>query len=130
MESIYGANNHKMPGFLDEERIKKGEIFKHIIMVLPHINDCHLLKELMIKKNIINENERKIIVAVERRTKLSDTGLKMDPEAADSTTLNKTLNELENKGKRSVTLTVNRFLTGVSVPLWDAMFFMKDTKSP
>ena len=130
MESIYGANNHKMPGFLDEERIKKGEIFKHIIMVLPHINDCHLLKELMIKKNIINENERKIIVAVERRTKLSDTGLKMDPEAVDSTTLNKTLNELENKGKRSVTLTVNRFLTGVSVPLWDAMFFMKDTKSP
>ena len=130
MESIYGANNHKMPGFLDEERIKKGEIFKHIIMVLPHINDCHLLKELMIKRNIINENERKIIVAVERRTKLSDTGLKMDPEAADSTTLNKTLNELENEGKRSVTLTVNRFLTGVSVPLWDAMFFMKDTKSP
>lgn len=130
MESIYGANNHKMPGFLDEDRIKKGEIFKHIIMVLPHINDCHLLKELMIKKNIINENERKIIVAVERRTKLSDTGLKMDPEAADSTTLNKKLNELENEGKRSVTLTVNRFLTGVSVPLWDAMFFMKDTKSP
>lgn len=130
MESIYGANNHKMPGFLDEERIKKGEIFKHIIMVLPHINDCHLLKKLMIEKGIINEEERKIIVAVERRTKLSDTGLKMDPEAADSTTLNKTLNELENKGKRSVTLTVNRFLTGVSVPLWDAMFFMKDTKSP
>lgn len=130
MESIYGANNHKIPGFLDEDKIKRGEIFKHIIMVLPHINDCHLLKELMIKKNIINENERKIIVAVERRTKLSDTGLKMDPEAADSTTLNKTLNELENKGKRSVTLTVNRFLTGVSVPLWDAMFFMKDTKSP
>ena len=130
MESIYGANNHKMPGFLDEERIKKGEIFKHIIMVLPHINDCHLLKQLMIEKRIINEEERKIIVAVERRTKLSDTGLKMDPEAADSTTLNKTLNELENKGKRSVTLTVNRFLTGVSVPLWDAMFYMKDTKSP
>lgn len=130
MESIYGANNHKIPGFLDEDKIKRGEIFKHIIMVLPHINDCHLLKELMIKKNIINENERKIIVAVERRTKLSDTGLKMDPEAADSTTLNKTLNELENEGKRSVTLTVNRFLTGVSVPLWDAMFFMKDTKSP
>ena len=130
MESIYGANNHKIPGFLDEDKIKRGEIFKHIIMVLPHINDCHLLKELMIKKNIINENERKIIVAVERRTKLNVDGLKMDPEAADSTTLNKTLNELENEGKRSVTLTVNRFLTGVSVPLWDAMFFMKDTKSP
>ena len=73
MESIFGANNHKMPGFLDQKRIKEGEIFKHIIMVLPHIDDCHVLKKLLIDKNIIDDDPesdeyRKIIVATERRT--------------------------------------------------------------
>ena len=135
MESIFGANNHEMPGFLDQERIKEGEIFKHIIMVLPHIDDCHVLKKLLIDKNIINDDPsdkdyRKIIVATERRTAKDKDARKLDPEATDSTSLNQALWNLENKGKRSLTITVNRFLTGVSVPLWDAMFYMKDTASP
>lgn len=135
MESIFGANNHEMPGFLDQKRIKEGEIFKHIIMVLPHIDDCHVLKKLLIDKNIINDDPsdkdyRKIIVATERRTAKDKDARKLDPEATDSTSLNQALWNLENKGKRSLTITVNRFLTGVSVPLWDAMFYMKDTASP
>ena len=135
MESIFGANNHKMPGFLDQKRIKEGEIFKHIIMVLPHIDDCHVLKKLLIDKNIIDDDPesdeyRKIIVATERRTAKNKDARKLDPEATDSTSLNQALWSLENKGKRSLTITVNRFLTGVSVPLWDAMFYMKDTASP
>ena len=135
MESIFGANNHKMPGFLDQKRIKEGEIFKHIIMVLPHIDDCHILKKLLIDKNIIDDDPesdeyRKIIVATERRTAKDKDARKLDPEATDSTSLNQALWNLENKGKRSLTITVNRFLTGVSVPLWDAMFYMKDTASP
>ena len=135
MESIFGANNHEMPGFLDQKRIKEGEIFKHIIMVLPHIDDCHVLKKLLIDKNIIDDDPesdeyRKIIVATERRTAKDKDARKLDPEATDSTSLNQALWSLENKGKRSLTITVNRFLTGVSVPLWDAMFYMKDTASP
>lgn len=135
MESIFGANNHKMPGFLDQKRINEGEIFKHIIMVLPHIDDCHVLKKLLIDKNIIDDDPesdeyRKIIVATERRTAKDKDARKLDPEATDSTSLNQALWSLENKGKRSLTITVNRFLTGVSVPLWDAMFYMKDTASP
>ena len=129
MSSIFGANNHKIPGFLDEQRIKNGEIFKHIIIVLPHIDDCNVLKKLLIDKKIVDENEREVIVAVERREG-GDKYLGLDPRAADSRALNNTLNELEKQGKRSLTITVNRFLTGVSVPLWDAMFYMKDTKSP
>ena len=124
-----------MPGFLDQKRIKEGEIFKHIIMVLPHIDDCHVLKKLLIDKNIIDDDPesdeyRKIIVATERRTAKDKDARKLDPEATDSTSLNQALWSLENKGKRSLTITVNRFLTGVSVPLWDAMFYMKDTASP
>ena len=135
MESIFGANNHKMPGFLDQKRIKEGEIFKHIIMVLPHIDDCHVLRKLLIDKNIIDNDPesdeyRRIIVATERRTAKDKDARKLDVEATDSTSLNQALWNLENKGKRSLTITVNRFLTGVSVPLWDAMFYMKDTASP
>lgn len=130
MKSVFGTKDHEISGFLDVKRIQEGKIFKHIIMVLPHINDCHLLKDLLIKKGIIDQNERKIINAVERRTKLSVDGQKKDTEAEDSTTLNKELSNLENNKKKSLTLTVQRFLTGVSVPLWDAMLYLKDTKSP
>ena len=130
MESIFGSNNHEMSNFLNQDRIKKGEIFKHIIMVLPHIDDCHVLKKLLIEKNIIDEKDRKIIVATERRTAKDKNARTLDVEATDSTSLNQALWKLENDNKKSLTITVNRFLTGVSVPLWDAMFYMKDTASP
>lgn len=129
MESIFGSHDHKMPGFLDQKRIKEGEIFKHIIMVLPHIDDCHILKNLLLDKHII-EDDRKIIVATERRTAKNKGARRLDPEATDSETLNQALWKLEDNGQKSLTITVNRFLTGVSVPLWDAMFYMKDTASP
>ena len=135
MESIFGANNHKMASFLNQPRILNGEIFKHIIMVLPHIDDCHVLRQLLIDKNIINNDPsdkdyRKIIVATERKTSKEKGARKLDPEAEDSDKLNEALWKLEDENKRSLTITVNRFLTGVSVPLWDAMFYMKDTSSP
>lgn len=36
----------------------------------------------------------------------------------------------EAQGKKTITLTVNRMLTGSTVPEWDTMLFLKDTSSP
>ena len=62
MESIFGANNKDMPGWLNEKKIKNGEIFKHMVMVLPHIDDCHLMKKMLIDENIVNEKERESLL--------------------------------------------------------------------
>lgn len=38
--------------------------------------------------------------------------------------------EYEEEGKKTITLTVNRMLTGSTVEQWDTMLFLKDTASP
>lgn len=40
------------------------------------------------------------------------------------------IKECENKDKKTITLTVNRMLTGSTVEEWDTMLYFKDTASP
>ncbi len=40
------------------------------------------------------------------------------------------IRQAEAKGKKTITLTVNRMLTGSTVPEWDTMLYLKDTSSP
>lgn len=129
MTSIFGKKDNNAIGFLNQKDIVEGRIFKHTMIVLPGINACALLENLL-KEKILNSNNREVITLVERRTALTDDGIKLDPRAETPDTLNKALNELDIKGKKSVTLTCVRFLTGVSIPLLDSMLFMKDSKSP
>jgi len=127
MTSIFGNSDNK-PGFMKLPEVIKGEIFKHTIMVLPRIDACTALKNLLIDNRIINENDRKIIVLVEKKTSTETGGRQADMKTVKE--LNTELNNLEKEGKHSLMLTVNRFMTGVSIPLADSMFYMKSTKSP
>ncbi|WQJ53949.1 MAG: hypothetical protein [Wendovervirus sonii] len=127
MESIFGSHGKNMPGFLDNDRIKNGEIFKHIMFVMPTVDACHVLRNLLVEKNIIDVNKIKPIVVVERR---EQNGWKYDPEGKDSDTLNAEMDRLEKEGKRSLTFTVVKMLTGVTLKYLDAMFFFKGSKSP
>jgi len=128
MEALFGENGEK--GFLNNEKAFEGALFKHCIMVLPHIATCPALENLLIEKKLVDTKERDIICLVENRTSIEKGAIKLNKKAVDSTTLNNVLNELEKQGKKSLCLTVKRFLTGVSVPLWDCMLYMKDTTSP
>lgn len=123
MKSIFGVDGKSL-GFLNIDDIKNGRIFRHTVMNLPSNYACHLMRKLLLENNIINENDRKIIVAVDKNA------FKRDNEAEDSDILNETLRNLDAQNKKSLTITDQRFLTGVSVPLWDSMLYMKDTKSP
>ncbi len=40
------------------------------------------------------------------------------------------IKECENQNKKTLTLTVNRMLTGTTVPQWDTMLYLKGTASP
>ena len=39
------------------------------------------------------------------------------------------ISKCENEDKKTITFTVNRMLTGTTVPEWDTMFYFKDTAS-
>ena len=113
--------NGKKEGFLESNNLRDQEIFKHTIVVLPQIKMAQVLEKLLKSKNIVDENTREIANIVGKHT--TDNQKNVNG-------LNNWMKECEKKGKRTLTITVKRFLTGVSMPLVDSMIFMKDLSSP
>lgn len=110
-------------GFLDYDKIKYGKMCRHIVMVLPYCASCDAMEELIKtnKTDFKNLNEYQIV---------NISGL-------ESSKMFKTPNDVKNKIKeceandiKTITLTVNRMLTGSTVEQWDTMLYLKDTASP
>lgn len=120
VEYIYGDPKKSKVGFLDVNKVKEGEIFKHTIIVLPRIKACNRMRDLLKSMDL---DGREVICAVNENNWYEES-------AKDPNSLRQKLEDLEKSGKRSIILTVNRFLTGTSLPLVDSMMFMKDTRSP
>lgn len=129
MFAIFGrpdrVRDKKLVGFLNRPEIKNGEVMKHIVICLPNVIHCHVLANLLNEKVFIKNNtKRKVIVAVS-----NDYTGSISKEAENQNTLNRTLSECESHGIQTVTLTVDRLMTAVSIPLWDGMLYFKDTEN-
>lgn len=138
MYSIFGnpyrKTDNKLVGFLNRPEIKNGEVMKHIVICMPRVTSCHALAKLLNEHIFVKNNtKRKVIIAVENDSTIvlrnKGTGGYISDEAQDSNKLNKELNRCESQGIQTVTLTVNKLMTAVSVPLWDAMLYFKDTEN-
>lgn len=110
-------------GFLDYDKIKDGKMCRHIVCVLPFCASCDALKEFLITNkdkfrnlndyeiiNIAGFDDRKIYRSVRHVTAK--------------------IEECEKIGKKTISLTVGKMLTGTTVKEWDTMIFLKDTSSP
>lgn len=109
-------------GFLDYDKIKQGKMCRHIVIVLPYCASCDAL-ECLINDNrtkFKNLNEYHIIniSGVDNNTYRTPREIKSK------------IKDLESQGIKTITLTVNRMLTGSTVPEWDTMIYLKDTASP
>lgn len=110
-------------GFLNYDKIKQGKMCRHIVCVLPYCASCDALEEL-IKSNkdkFKNLNGYEII----------------NISGVDNSNKYRTIAEIKDKIKdceqndiKTLTLTVNRMLTGSTVEEWDTMIYLKDTSSP
>lgn len=109
--------------FLNYDKIKDGKMCQHIVCVLPYCASCDALEELIkrYKDQFLNLQEYVII----------------NISGVDSPNDYKTTQEIKAKiknyaaeDKKTLTLTVNRMLTGSTVEEWDTMLFLKDTASP
>ena len=116
-------NDDELLGFLNYDKIKTGKMCRHIVMVLPYCASCDAM-EALIKSHqheFKNLGEYKII-------NISGVGRPSQNRTAKA--ISKAIEEFENAGQKTITLTVNRMLTGSTVPEWDTMLYLKDTASP
>ncbi|MBU3227366.1 Eco57I restriction-modification methylase domain-containing protein [Clostridium algidicarnis] len=110
-------------GFLDYDKIKEGKMCRHMVMVLPYCASCDAMQELLKKRKETFKNlgEYEII---------NISGVEGASNFRTTNDVKNKIRECESKGKKTLTLTVNRMLTGSTVEQWDTMLYFKDTASP
>lgn len=110
-------------GFLNDKRIMEGKLCRHIVMVLPYRASCDAVESLIHSHktdfSCLGEYEILNITGVE-----NEGMFKSVREVKDK------IEQFENQGAKTITLTVNRMLTGTTVEQWDTMIYLKDTASP
>ena len=112
-------------GFLDYDKIKNGMMCRHIVCVLPYCASCDALAAL-----IARESKKGTFKNLADYQIINIAGHDMPPEYADVEGVKQAISKYEKEGKKTLTLTVNRMLTGSTVPEWDTMLYFKDTSSP
>ncbi|MCM1224917.1 MAG: DEAD/DEAH box helicase family protein, partial [Lachnospiraceae bacterium] len=116
-------NDANVLGFLDNERIKGGKLCRHMVFVLPYCASCDAM-EALIKENA---GEFRNLSGYEI---INISGVKRDNRFKKTLSVKRYIEECEAKGKKTIALTVNRMLTGNTVPQWDTMLYLKATSSP
>jgi len=110
-------------GFLDDERIKKGKLCHHIVCVLPYRASCDAMESLIMEHLADFKNLAQYEI-------LNITGVENEGLYRDVRDVKDKIDDLDRQGKKTITLTVNRMLTGTTVEQWDTMIYLKDTASP
>ena len=109
-------------GFLDYQKLKDGYMCRHIVCVLPFCASCDAFEKLL------NDNSRKF-KNLSQYTIVNISGI-VGNQFATPEQIKRRISELEAQGEKTITLTVNRMLTGSTVREWDTMLFLKDVSSP
>ena len=110
-------------GFLDNERIKKGDLCHHVVMVLPYRASCDAMESLI-------KNHKDIFKNLSQYEILNITGVDDESIYRNLEVVKKKIVDCEDENKKTLTLTVQRMLTGSTVPEWDTMLYLKETASP
>jgi len=110
-------------GFLDYDKIKEGKMCRHIVGVLPFRASCDAMAALLLKhkEKFKNLGDYEII---------NIAGFDDERKYKTTADVTLTIKACEAKNRKTLTLTVNRMLTGSTVPQWDTMIFLKGTTSP
>jgi len=123
-------SDEEVLSFLDYPKIKNCKLCQHIVMVLPNKASCDALEALL--KRINEENGWNHWHEYEI---LNVAGWNTTYRTVES--VQRRISEIETarlQGKtdgktKSVTLTVNHMLTGVTIEEWDTMIFLKNSSS-
>ena len=110
--------------FLNYDKIKQGSMCRHIVMVLPYCASCDAMENLLKSEQFNNLNDYEIIniagFDAERIMTKPDYAARVKEE----------IEKFETEGKKTISLTVGKMLTGSTVKEWDTMIFLRNTSSP
>lgn len=108
-------------GFLDYGRIKEGALCRHIVMVLPYCASCDAMEILL-------NAHREEFLHLGQYDIINIAGFAARFKQPNS--VRRHIQKCEENGRRTLSLTVNKMLTGTTVREWDTMLFLKATSSP
>lgn len=108
-------------GFLNYEKLKEGKMCRHIVVVLPFCASCDAMEKLI-------EDHKDEFKNLNEYTLVNIAGHEGNFDTTED--IKRHIEHLENEGKKTITFTVNRMLTGSTVREWDTMIFLKDVSSP
>ncbi|RTK94781.1 restriction endonuclease [Candidatus Saccharibacteria bacterium] len=113
----------KLLALLDHPSIKAGKLARHVVIVLPKRASCDAFEKLLHDRPELFKNlsEYKILNISGHN---ASTSLKKPEQIKAAVTA------AEANGRKTLTLTVNKMLTGTTVPEWDTMIYLKATISP
>lgn len=113
-------DDENLLSFLDYDKIKEGKMCRHIVCVLPYRASCDALEELIKSSKFKNLSSYEII---------NISGVENGKAYKDTPSVQSKIKKCESENIKTITLTVNRMLTGSTVPEWDTMLYLKDTSS-
>lgn len=113
--------------FLQYEKIEKGQMCRHIVCVLPFCASCDAFEALLDARN---RKYKGTFGKLGEYKVINISGTEVKKGFVKIADVAKTIADCEKQGIKTLTLTVNRMLTGSTVPEWDTMLFLKDTSSP
>ena len=117
MKGLFGDGKSDSLAFLKNKKVDGDKVCKHTLMRMPTIKSCKVMKKLL--EDLIDTNERVVLNVVGE-----------SPDVSNIQELNDKLEELDNSGKKSIVLSVNKYMTGVSMPLLDSMIYLRNANSP
>ena len=124
-----GSDECESTGFISLIKFlkdNKRDICHHMVMVLPYCASCDAMEALLKSGKFKNLAEYEVLnISGHRRSPAFD-----DPQSVKDTIARLATGDKKHPPRNTITLTVNRMLTGSTVPEWDTMIFLKDTKSP
>lgn len=115
--------DEELLGFLDYDKIKEGKMCRHMVMVLPYCASCDAMEELIGANKLAFKNLGEYEV-------INISGVDARREYSKPDDIKRKIKECEENNQKTLTLTVNRMLTGSTVEQWDTMLYFKDTASP
>lgn len=124
LEVIDGSkDDNELLGFLDYGKIKDGQMCRHMVFVLPFRASCDAFQTLLVSNKDRFKNLSTYGI-------LNIAGYDCPRELQSPSGVKDKIRSYEQDGKKTITLTVNKMLTGSTVEYWDTMLFFKDTASP
>lgn len=109
--------------FLDNERIRQGKLCRHIVCVLPYRSSCDAMEKML-------KDHAAEFCNLSQYDVINIAGVEDERRFNKMEKVTRYITECEGKDQKTITLTVNRMLTGATVPEWDTMLYLKSTASP